>query len=204
MSCYIKLYKRKTKTWWQIYSHKAQDVMMPLLLKDQLRSTALLCLLNAEKGCLCLSAALGGGLWLRTKATCKGTFSHPLARAHSGTALLGTRSACSTTAMGQLGTNVGSSPTSQLQPTLLSVLSCHIKRCGLVVAASAQVTDVHLRGGTSDKAIHHSLGKKTTGWGRSWAKDPPSQADKQGVSVWLFRGLWDQWLKQRIQGHPEE
>lgn len=49
MSCYIKLYKRKTKTWWQIYLHKAQDVMMPLLLTDQLRSTAQLCSLNCRK-----------------------------------------------------------------------------------------------------------------------------------------------------------
>lgn len=36
------------------------------------------------------------GCALRTKATCKGAFSHPLARAHSGTALLRTRSICST------------------------------------------------------------------------------------------------------------
>lgn len=88
-------------------------------------------------------------------------------------------------------------------PALHAVLA-YEEVCTGCCVASAQVSAVHLRGGILDEAIHHSLGKKTTGWGRSWAKGPPSHAGEQGVSVCFFRGLWDQWLKPRIQGHPED
>lgn len=63
-------------------------------------------------------------IWLRKKRETQVTISPP-AFLHAHTIL-------SRIAMGQLGTNVGSS-TSQLQPTPLSVLSWHRKKCGLVV-----------------------------------------------------------------------
>lgn len=105
-------------------------------------------------------------IWLRKKRETQVTIS-PFAFLHGHMIL-------SRTAMGQLGTNRGSSSTSQLQPTLLSVLSWHMKKCGLVVVLLLHRYLLLIsEEGLQTRRFHHSLGKKTTGWDASSAKDSP-------------------------------
>ena len=92
-SCYTKLYKRKTTVWRQIYLHEAQDVKMPLLLKEPAQKHCSALLIKWHRKAVCVYLLLREvGCALRTKATCNGAFSHPLAQARSGTALRRTRS----------------------------------------------------------------------------------------------------------------
>lgn len=99
-----------------------------------------------------------------------------------------------------MGTNAGSSPTSQLQPrcspccpgTWRSVDSlCHF--C-TGICCSFQGRD--FRSGNSPQFGKEDNSKISL----SSDKDPPSHADEQGVSVWFFGGLWDSDWSREFKG----